>query len=200
MSAIKKAAVASIPFTVLLCFTYGHLNHVKAPASQEVKKEFVIQKIIQHMENENVSFEDEELRSSAVILYEESRRKRIDYRLILAVMKVESNFQHDAVSDRGARGLLQLKPAFAKFIAKDAGIQWHGAETLDEPGKNIKIGILHLSSLLDDFENLSLALHAYHVGPTRLKEILSEKHKPDKRFLNLVLKEYKRNVSVLPDP
>ena len=200
MSAIRKAAVASIPFTVLLCFTYGHLNHVKTPAGPDTRKEHIVQKIIQHMEDQNVSFEDEELRSSAEILYEESRRKRIDYRLILAVMKVESNFQHDAVSDRGARGLLQLKPSWAKFVAKDAGIQWHGAKTLDEPEKNIKIGIYHLSSLLDDFESLSLALHAYHVGPTRLKEILSEQHKPDKRFLNLVLKEYKRNTSSLPDP
>ena len=202
MSAIKKAAVASIPFTVLLCFTYGHLNHVKIPAAvaPDTRKEFVIQKIIQHMENQNVSFEDEELRSSARTLYEESKRKRIDYRLVLAVMKVESNFQHDAVSDMGARGLLQLKPSLAKFIAKDAGIQWRGARTLDEPAKNIKIGIHHLSSLLDDFESLNLALHAYHVGPTRLKEILSEQHKPDKRFLNLVLKEYRRNTSSLPDP
>ena len=200
MSAIKKAAVASIPFTVLLCFTYGHLNHIKAPTTQDTRKEHIIQKIIHHMENENVSFEDEELRSSAETLYEESRRKRIDYRLVLAVMKVESNFQHDAVSDMGARGLLQLKPSLAKFIAKDAGIQWRGAKTLDEPAKNIKLGIYHLSSLLDDFESLNLALHAYHVGPTRLKEILSEQHKPDRRFLNLVLKEYRRNTASLPEP
>jgi len=200
MSAIKKAAAASIPFTVLLCFTYGHLNHVKAPAAPDTRKEFVIQKIIRHMENQNVSFEDEELRNSATILYDESRRKGIDYRLVLAVMKVESNFQHDVVSDMGARGLLQLKPSLAKFIAKDVGIQWRGAKTLDEPAQNIKIGIHHLSSLLDDFESLNLALHAYHVGPTRLKEILSEQHKPDKKFLNLVLKEYRRNTSLLPDP
>jgi soluble lytic murein transglycosylase len=152
------------------------------------------------MENESVSFEDEALWSSAEIIYEESRQKRIDYRLVLAVMKVESNFQHDAVSNRGARGLLQLMPSVAKFIAKDAGIQWHGVKTLDEPTKNIKIGIHHLSSLLDDFESLNLALHAYHVGPTRLKEILSEQHKPDKKFLNLVLKEYKNNKASLPEP
>ncbi|MDR2017825.1 MAG: lytic transglycosylase domain-containing protein [Syntrophobacterales bacterium] len=200
MNALRKAAAASIPLTVLLCFTYGHFHQVKISTPHEATKEQIVQKIIQHMENESVSFEDEALWSSAEIIYEESRQKRIDYRLVLAVMKVESNFQHDAVSNRGARGLLQLMPSVAKFIAKDAGIQWHGVKTLDEPTKNIKIGIHHLSSLLDDFESLNLALHAYHVGPTRLKEILSEQHKPDKKFLNLVLKEYKNNKASLPEP
>ncbi len=38
--------------------------------------------------------------------------------LILALMKIESNFQHNVVSSRGARGLLQVKPSLAKFIAQ----------------------------------------------------------------------------------
>jgi hypothetical protein len=45
-----------------------------------------------------------------------------------------------------------------------------------------------------------MALHAYHVGSTRFKEILSEKKKPQKRYLNLVLDEYDRNISLLPPP
>ena len=202
MKALKRAAVIGIPVTVLLCVTYAHLTYVKKtlPPPGETREELVIRKIINHISLENESFEDEELRHVAEVLYRESKRYRLDYRLVLAVMKVESNFKQDAVSSRGARGLLQLKPSLAKFIAKDAGVQWGGAKTLDEPGKNIKLGVHHLSSLVDDFENLHLALHAYHVGPTRLKEILSEKMKPSRHFLNLVLKEYKRNVSILPDP
>ena len=200
MHTLKKAAIATIPLTVLLCFTYGQLHRPKTTVRENTGSEQIIQRIVQHIEDEDVSFNDEELRDIAVVLYEESRKHHIDYRLVLAIMKVESNFKGDAVSDKGARGLLQLKPSLAKFIAEDAGIKWHGAKTLDEPGKNIKIGILHLSILLEDFESVQMALHAYHVGPQRLKEILSAKHKLDKHFLNLVLTEYKRNIDLLPDP
>jgi hypothetical protein len=45
-----------------------------------------------------------------------------------------------------------------------------------------------------------MALHAYNMGPTRLKEILSEKNKPKNTFLNLVLKEYNKNILILPAP
>jgi soluble lytic murein transglycosylase len=200
MSRLRKAAATMIPVTVLLCFAYGHLPGVRTPHTEESKKERIIPKIIEHIEAQNESLGDKALHRIAHVLWDESKQYGMDYRLVLAVMKVESNFRYDAVSHRGARGLLQLKPSLAKFIAKDAGIQWTGVKTLDEPGKNIKLGIHHLSALIEDFESLSLALHAYHVGPTRLKEILSEKHKPDKAFLNLVLKEYKKNISTLPDP
>ncbi len=196
----KRIAIVSLSLTVLLCFTYGHVTRVKGPRSEETAKEHTIQRIVNHIEEETDTLERHELRKIAEILYEESKRNDVDYRLILAIMKVESNFRHKAVSSRGARGLLQLKPSLARYIAKDAGVHWRGAKTLDEPDKNIRIGIHHLSSLLDDFESLNLALHAYHVGPTRLKELLSERNKLNKRFLNLVLKEYRRNISVLPDP
>ena len=202
MTRLKKTAIVSIPLTVLLCFTYGHMKmtRVPGPVTEESQKHRTVQKIIQHIDNENADFDEGELYNIAHTLYDESKKHGIDYRLVLAVMKVESNFKHDAVSERGARGLLQLKPAFAKFIARDAGIKWNGAKTLDEPAKNIMIGVRLLSSLMGDFESLHLALHAYHVGPTRLREILSEKHTPNKRFLNLVLKEYRRNTALLPDP
>lgn len=200
MGKMKKAAMAAIPLTVLLCFTYGHLRHIRVTSAANTKKEYTIQKITQHIEDEGVAFNDGELRTIAEILYDESKKHHIDYRLVLAIMKVESNFKGDAVSRKGARGLLQLKPSLAKFIAEDAGVTWHGAKTLDEPAKNIAIGIHHFSALLEDFENVPLALHAYHVGPTRLREILSSKHRLDKCFLNLVLSEYERNTSVLPAP
>lgn len=202
MSALKKVVVASIPFTVLLCFTYGHMPDVKTPLTTETTKERTIQRIVEHLEGENanLNFDDDDLRRVARILYEESKQYDVDYRLVLAVIKVESNFKPDAVSSRGARGLLQLKPSVAKFIAGNVGIKWQGSKTLDEPEKNIKIGIHHLSGLIDDFESLHMALHAYHVGPSRLKELLSEKGRLNKRFLNLVLAEYSRNRSILPNP
>jgi soluble lytic murein transglycosylase len=115
-------------------------------------------------------------------------------------MKIESNFRYDAVSKRGARGLMQVKPSLAKYIAEDVGIRWWGDKTLDEPEKNIKIGVHIFSKLIEDFQGINMALHAYHVGPTRLREILTKKKIPQKRYLNLVLDEYDRNASLLPAP
>jgi soluble lytic murein transglycosylase len=163
-------------------------------------KEEVIGKIADYMKEEAATIAEDQLRNVAKMIYEESEDYMVDYRLILAIVKIESNFKHNAVSSKGARGLLQIKPSLAKFIARDIGMQWGGPKTLDEPDKNIKIGVHLFSGLVENFDNITMALHAYHVGPTKLKTILSEKRKPDKSFINLVLAEYKRNENLLPDP
>jgi len=189
---------------VLLCFTFvsvrptsvAHRERVK----KEVKKEEIVPQIISHVQDQNVNLEEDELKTIAEMVYDESVKCNVDYRLVLAIMKVESNFKQNAVSEKGARGLLQVKPSLAKYIAPDAGVKWRGYKTLDEPDKNIKIGVQFFSKLVEDFENINMALHAYHVGPTRLKAILTEKKNPQKRYLNLVLDEYERNRTILPPP
>ncbi|OPX98854.1 MAG: lytic murein transglycosylase [Syntrophorhabdus sp. PtaB.Bin006] len=190
---------------VLLCFTFvsvrptsvAHRERVK----KEVKKEEIVPQIISHVQDQNVNLEEDELKTIAEMVYDESVKCNVDYRLVLAIMKVESNFKQNAVSEKGARGLLQVKPSLAKYIASDAGVKWRGYKTLDEPDKNIKIGVRFFSKLVEDFdENINMALHAYHVGPTRLRAILTEKRKPQKRYLNLVLDEYERNRTTLPPP
>ena len=165
-----------------------------------VTKEEAVRRIIEYLRNENVTLKDKKLRTISEIVYKESTRYNLDYRLVLALMKIESNFRDDAVSEKGARGLLQVKPSVAKFIAEDMGIKWRGDETLDEPKENIRIGVHFFSKLIEDFQSTTMALHAYHVGPTRLREILSEEKIPQKRYLNLVLDEYDRNITILPAP
>jgi len=183
-------------------FTYATLNGSFPLADNRAMdaKEAAIGKIVDYMKDEDVTIAEDKLRSVAKMIYEESEDYGVDYRLILAIVKIESNFKHNAVSSKGARGLLQVKPSLAKFIARDIGMKWGGPKTLDEPDKNIKIGVHMFSGLVESFDNITMALHAYHVGPTKLKTILSEKRKPDKSFINLVLTEYKRNKNFLPDP
>ena len=131
-------------------------------------------------------------------VYDESRLCDLDYRLALAVIKVESNFKQDVISNKGARGLFQIKPSLAKYIAKDAGVKWNGDQCLHEPEKNIKLGVYHLSKLVDDFKNLPTALHAYNAGESRLRA-RSSKAEPRTPFTKKVMKEYEKNLSVLPD-
>lgn len=184
----------------MLCFAFVSLGPTGVIYRERIKKEEIISQIISFVKVENESLTDNELRTIAKIVYDESLKKKIDYRLVLAIMKVESNFRYGAISKKGARGLLQVKPSLARYIAHDVGIHWKDETILDEPDKNIKIGVHFFSQLLEDFESINMALHAYHVGPTKLKEIVAGKKKPEKHYLNLVLTEYDRNKSILPSP
>lgn len=165
-----------------------------------VRKEDITSKITQHLKEENISIEDGTARMIARVVFEESAHYGLDYRLVLALMKIESNFQDDAVSSKGARGLLQIKPSVAKFIAQDAGIRWDGHRTLDEPGSNIKIGIHFFSKLIKDFKNIDLALKAYNMGPTKVKELSPENTQTSRGFPVLVMNEYRKNTSTFPKP
>jgi soluble lytic murein transglycosylase len=198
-----------VTFTALTCYKFIFIKPTSVPQTEKVitvvdremgKKEKILHHVIDYIRYENKTLKGEEMRNISELVYDESRRYKLDYRLVLSLMKVESNFRHNAISKKGARGLLQVKPSLARYVAEDAGVFWQGDETLDEPEKNIKIGVYAFSRLIKDFKNITMALHAYHVGPAKLKEIISKKKIPKNVYLNLVLDEYDRNVSLLPAP
>lgn len=198
----QKLILLSTGFTAAaFVLAYGHndpdsTNHW----SKNVRQERIVERIMGYMEEEDATVRGEELMDVARMILKESKRHDLDYRLVLAIIKVESNFKHDAVSSKGARGLLQVKPSHAKYIAHNLGIEWLGEKTLDEPTKNIRIGVHFFSKLMDDYDSVNMALYAYNMGPTRLREILSEKSKPKRTFSTQVLKEYAKNRILLPDP
>ncbi len=186
---------------VLICGTLAVYPAIPASGeeAEESPKETIIQQIVRFIQSKNIRLPRETLTRMANTVYEESQLRELDYRLILAVIKVESNFRHDAVSHRGAQGLMQIKPSLAKYIAKDVGVSYSGRESLSEPEKNIKLGVYHLSRLMDDFKDMGTALHAYNTGPAKLKGRLFRDKEPKNRFAKHVLKEYQKNIEVLPD-
>ena len=166
--------------------------------NQPPEKESASELIAQYIRNENEDIDEIASRIIGRTIYEQSNRYNIDYRLVLAVMKVESNFDQRALSSKGARGLLQIKPSLARYIAEDIGVSWKGARTLYEPEHNIRIGLHLLSQLMEDFDSIQMALHAYHVGPTRLRKLVSQKERLNKTFTKAVLDEYRAIATFLP--
>ena len=85
----------------------------------------------------------------------------VDSSLVRAVIAVESAFNRYARSHKGARGLMQLMP--------DTGRRY-GVVNAYDPWQNIRAGTAHLRDLLDEFDDLSLALAAYNAGPTPVRK------------------------------
>jgi soluble lytic murein transglycosylase-like protein len=118
------------------------------------------------------------------IVEEAARRYRVSARLIHAVIAIESAYRADAVSSKGAVGLMQLMPATA---------QQYGAVDLHDPVQNIHAGTRHLRELLEFFDHdVSLALAAYNAGAGAVKRYGGIPPYPETtRYVLKVLQRYK---------
>jgi soluble lytic murein transglycosylase len=98
------------------------------------------------------------------IIRQQSQKKGLDPALVAAVIYQESKFS-DRTSVAGARGLMQITPDTARFIAKQSGgIRFVQAD-LATPQINIAYGTWYLRWLLDRYdERQALALAAYNAG------------------------------------
>ena len=90
------------------------------------------------------------------LIQKASDKYKVDYSLVKAVIKAESNFNHKAVSPKGAQGLMQLMPKTASTLqVKDSF----------EPESNIEGGVKYLRYLMNLYNgHLPLALAAYNAG------------------------------------
>ncbi len=158
----------------------------------------LVRDIVGYLKSQKVKASEDRLKAIARHVLYESKRRNVDYRLVLALMKVESNFKHDAVSPKGAIGLLQIRPVLGKKVAKDIGLELKRDADLHVPEKNIAIGTYHLSRLIRLFESIPSALHAYNKGITGARADNSKRIAPNARFTKAVMQEYSRTLELLP--
>jgi soluble lytic murein transglycosylase-like protein len=109
---------------------------------------------------------DERLvRRYAPLIERYAHANRIDAALVMAIIAVESAFDPQAVSPKGAVGLMQVLPATAERYGVASDARRAVADKLRDPGTNLRIGTRYFADLLARYDGeLSLALAAYNAG------------------------------------
>lgn len=134
------------------------------------------------LESHNVRLQPEMRQTIAQAVAEQSRLHGIKPGLLLSVILAESSFRTDAVSSKGAVGLMQLLPSTAQGLAAEMDLAWSDGSTLSDPKLNIALGSFYLSRLLEIYHgDLHLALAAYNMGPGNLQTLLATSE-PSTRF------------------
>ncbi|MFG6414034.1 lytic transglycosylase domain-containing protein [Roseateles sp. DC23W] len=95
---------------------------------------------------------------------EAARQHGVDADLLKAIIAVESSYQKDAVSPRGAMGLMQITPETAARYATPAD-----ASRLTDPRINIHTGARMLADLIRRFRSIDVALAAWNAGEGRVR-------------------------------
>ena len=86
----------------------------------------------------------------------------VDFALVKAIMQAESSFNPYAVSDKGARGLMQMMPSTAGQ---------YGVQDIYNPRENIRAAVQHLKYLFDTFDHRPvLVIAAYNAGENAVKK------------------------------
>ena len=108
----------------------------------------------------------------------------IDEELIRAVIQVESGWKRDAVSVKGAMGLMQLMPRTAAML---------GVDDAFDPEQNIEGGVKYLAQLTDKYDgDVEMALAAYNAGPARVDAAGGAPFAETERYVKNVMSLYHR--------
>ena len=116
----------------------------------------------------------------APLIHKASKRYNLPTALIKAVIHAESAFANDAISKKGAQGLMQLMPDTAAEI---------GVHNAFDPSANILGGSRLLRKYLDEFRSLKKTLIAYNAGPTWVRK-RKGMPKETKVYIKRVIKYY----------
>ena len=92
-----------------------------------------------------------------------AKQYKVNENLIYAVIKAESNFNEKAISNKEAKGLMQLMNTTANEVANKINITITD-DKLQEPEYNIMLGTKYLSMMIEKYKNIQLAITAYNAG------------------------------------
>ncbi len=105
-----------------------------------------------------------------------SKEYGVDKFLVYAVIKTESGFRADAVSNVGARGLMQITEVTFDWIKLRLGDSESEFYDMYNPETNIRYGCWFLGFLCEEFGNIETVAAAYHAGRGKVNEWLGNKN------------------------
>lgn len=187
----KGSFLIRLTLRIILIFVISSLTiHLPDYTVRTHSRGKTIKEIAGILERSSTDLDEETRVKLAETIYEESVRYNHDPKFILALIAIESSFRNKSVSERGAKGLMQLMPYVAETLAQELGIEWNGDPTLFNPFLNIRMGIYYLSQLIIDFNDLRVALAAYNYGPTYVKGLIERRERIPTHYYRRILNAY----------
>ncbi len=114
-------------------------------------------------------------------------RKIPDSALILSIIRQESEFDLEANSHAGAKGLMQLMPYTAKLVSKQAKLPYSKSRLTTDPEYNINLGSHYIAGLILQYDGAyPFAVAAYNAGPNRVKYWKKINKNPQKKQIDYV--------------
>ncbi len=99
----------------------------------------------------------------------------LDPHMVMAMINVESRFDKNAISEKGAQGLMQVTPETGTWVAEQMQLPYQTEEELVKPVNNIRIGTWLIRHYIDRYDgNINRALAAYNAGPSVVDEWLQQ--------------------------
>jgi len=99
-----------------------------------------------------------------------SEANGLDPYLVASLIRQESEFNPNAVSNKNALGLMQLLPRVGKGVAKQVKLKHFSPPQLFTPAVNLQLGTRYFRSMVDQFGGFEYALAAYNAGDDRVKD------------------------------
>lgn len=137
-----------------------------------------------------------------------SEKFDVDKYLIYAIIKAESNFDDNAVSSKGAKGLMQIMDTTAEDIAISIDFPLDNMDILN-PETNIMLGTKYISMMIDKYSCIELALAAYNAGSGNVDSWIQEgilsddgsdieniPYKETNNYVRKILRDYKIYVDL----
>ena len=121
-------------------------------------------------------------------IYTYSKKYDLDPYLVASIIKAESNFNVNAVSNRNAYGLMQITSSTGNWIAEQMELKDYDVDKLFQPEYNILMGCWYLNDLKKEFNNnIDLVLAAYNGGRGNVQKWLNDNdHSKDGKSLHYI--------------
>ena len=158
-------------------------------AKADVEDQIAARIAEEHHGSERASLVDEAIdkfdidESLAQDIYDVAQEEGIEPKLAYGLVKTESAFKQRAVSHVGARGLTQVMPKTAAWMAPGTK-----ADDLYDRKTNLKLGFRYLNQMIDKYHgNVRHALHAYDRGPGTVDRVLKKGGDPANGYADKVM-------------